>query len=283
MEGDIMLKRCMVWFLAAAFLVGGLTAQAEELKKGAGSGKSAPTAAKGESAAALKLKEASLHRRRSFKQPADEKRRILLEAAALYEAVIIDYPECRPESAQAAFRAGEIYRSVGLPERAGKSFQKAVAFDRSGEFAARSLNELGHLHRRKKDYPKALEFYARVQKECPKVRDECADAVTWTGKVLLKQEQSDRGRQVLLGFAERFPDFPVQAIRNIDLAACSLIKEGRIDAAAVLVESCRQTYDRAGDGNKSMKRKIEKALGKMKADEILAELARENAGNSKGN
>lgn len=278
-----MTRTGVIILLAASLLLGNLTARQERGPSGGAIGKKAAQAVDEPSPAALKLKEASSHRRTSFKKPAEEKRRILLEAAALYEGVIRDFPDYRSESAQAGFRAGEIYRTVGLPERAEKAFLLTLKFDAKGEFAARSLNEVGHLFRRKKEYRRALEYYSRVQKECPDIREQCAVAVTWTGKVLLKQEQGDRGRQVLLGFSDRFPEFPVQAIRNIDLAACSLIKEGRISEAAAMVQSCRDRFAGTLTGEKEENRKIETALQKMKAPEMLDAASTENAGRGEGN
>ncbi len=253
-----MLKKVCVLFLSAMIL--GSAAPAGE--------KPAP-GQEDENPAALKLKEAWKLKKTSFKKPKEEKARILLETATFYENIASEFPQCKAESAQACFRAGEIYRSLGMADKAEASFLEILAFDKSGEFAARSLLEVGHIYRRKKEYPKALEYYARVLGECPEVRDECADAVTWTGKVFLKMKAYDKGRQVLLGFADRFPEFPVDAIRNVDLAARSLIKEKRVDEARRMVERCVQRFESSMGTDAKRDKKVEKALQSMKAAEKL--------------
>jgi tetratricopeptide (TPR) repeat protein len=260
-----MLKRTIASLLFIAFL-GGLVLSVERPAAGpedrAADG--APSAA-----AAAKLKEASALRRTSFKKPNDEKKRILLETAGVYERIIEEYRTCRPECAEASFRAGEIYRSLKMADRAEASFLRTLDFQAAGEFAARSLNEVGHIYRRKVDFGRAIEFYRRVLDECADVRDECADAVTWIGKVQLKMNELEKGRQTLLGFADRFPEFPVIAIRNMDLVALSLIDEGRLNEAESLVESCIQRYDVRNGEDGALDKKVEKALKKMKAVEKL--------------
>jgi len=224
--------------------------------------------------AKAKLKEASSLRRTSFKKPKVEKNRILLETAAVYESLIARCAEFKPECAQASFRAGEIYRTLGMVEKAESSFLRTLEFEQKGEFAARSLVEVGHIARRAKDYPAAIIGYERVLTQCPDVRDECADAVTWIGKVLLKMKDYEKGRQKLLAFERQFPEFPVAAIRNIDVAAQSLINEERYDEAAAMIEDCVNRFEaKMGDDPKADK-KVEKALSKMKSAERLAARSR---------
>ncbi len=220
--------------------------------------------------AMAKLKEASALRRTSFKKPKEEKKRILLETAAVYEGLMSGCSEFRSECAQASFRAGEIYRTLGMVQKAESSFLRTLEFERKGEFAARSLVEVGHIARRAKDYPAAIVRYERVLTECPDVRDECADAVTWIGKVLLKMKDKEKGRRKLLAFEKQFPEFPVAAIRNIDLAAQSLIKEERFDEAAAMVEDCVKRFEAKIGSDPKEDKKVEKALSKMKAAERLA-------------
>lgn len=220
--------------------------------------------------AAVKLKQASDLRRTSFKKPKEEKKRILLETAAVYEGIIAECVDFRAECAQASFRAGEIYRTLGMTQKAESSFLRTLEFEGQGEFAARSLVELGHIARRAKDYPAAIARYQRVLTECPAVRDECADAVTWTGKVLLKAKDHEKGRQTLLAFEKQFPEFPVAAIRNIDLVAQSLINEGRFDEAAAMVEECVNRFETKIGSDPKEDKKVEKALRKMKAAERLS-------------
>jgi tetratricopeptide (TPR) repeat protein len=246
-----MLKKIVVSFLVALFCAGGLSAD---------EGTS-------ENQAASMLKKASALRRTSFKKPKEEKERIQLEAAACYEEIIVGCPGCASECAEASFRAGEIYRTLRLTEQAEKSFLRTLKFSRKGEFAARSINEVGHICRRKKDYVAAIACYRRTLAECAGVRDECGEAETWIGKVYLKMGDVDKGRQTLLAFAERFPEFPLAAIRNMDLAAQSFIREGRFVEAAGVVDRCRSLFEGAPGRSVSLEKKIEKALRSMKSAE----------------
>jgi tetratricopeptide (TPR) repeat protein len=248
-----MFKRTIAALLCATLLAGIVAAQ-EEGQDGS---------------AAAKLKEAYALRRTSFKKPREVKNRILLETAGIYEQIIKEHSECRAECAQASFRAGEIYRSLKMAERAEASFLRTLQFEKKGDFAARSLNEVGHIHRRKEEYDRAIEFYRRVLSECTDIRDECAEALTWIGKVQLKRNELEKGRQTLLGFADRFPDFPAAAIRNMDLVALSLIDEGKIAEAEDIVESCHQRYGSLSEADPATAKKVEKALKKMKAGERL--------------
>jgi|GEM_PF-3276554 len=219
--------------------------------------------------AQIKLKAAWDLKRTSFKKPKEDKERILLEVAQAYQQIIAELPEFTQECAQAAFRAGEIYRTVGRLKQAEATFLQALELDPKGTFAARSLNEVGHLYRRKKDYATALAYYQRVQGEYTAIRKEAAAAVTWTGKVYLRLKEYDRGRQVLLGFMEMFPEFPEQAVRNVDRVVLSLIEEGRSeDAVAVLTRFLKRIEGVMG---KSIKqdRAVSKALGKMKSGKRL--------------
>jgi len=246
-----MLKKTVVSFLVALFCAGGLFADGGT----------------SENQAVSMLRKASALRRTSFKKPKEEKERILLETAAAYEKILVDHRECASECAEASFRAGEIYRTMRLTEDAEKSFLRTLEFSRKGEFAARSINEVGHICRRKKDYAAAIVYYRRTLAECAGVRDECGEAETWIGKVFLKMGEVDKGRQTLLTFAERFPEFPLAAIRNMDLAAQSFIKEGRLVEAAGVVDRCRSLFEGAPGRSASLEKKIEKALRAMKSAE----------------
>lgn len=267
----MMSRMTLVLLTFAALVTGGLLAQeTNDVNRCASeAGTAMEDCASAADGAKAKLKAASAMRRTSFKKPADEKERILLAAAAAYEEIVRLHADCHAECAEATFRAGEIYRTLRMADRAEAAFMRALEFQTGGEFAARSLNEVGHLYRRKKDYPHAMAYYRRVLSECADVRDECADAWTWIGKVYLKVGENEKGLETLVDFADRFPEFPVAAIRNIDLAALALIKEGRFDEAAEMIDRCVRRFESAeGDDDKQAKA-IEKALGKMKSVEKL--------------
>ena len=218
-----------------------------------------------------RLKEAWNIKKTSFKQEPDVKKAILLKTAECYRSVLNDFPAAKPECAEACFRMGEIYRTLRMTDEAVKAFNRVLTFDRNGEFAARALKELGHIHRRVKEYDEAILYYRRVLDECPKQRDRCADAYTWIGKVHLKKKEYEKARTLFLDFPNQFPEFPVEAVRNIDLAAGSFLKEGNKQEAAALITKWRQHFMAMLGQDKRLDRKLEKALERMKTPERLKE------------
>jgi tetratricopeptide (TPR) repeat protein len=219
--------------------------------------------------ASSRLKQAWALKRTSFKQEPNVKRDILLKTVDCYRALVADFPDDKSACAEACFRMGEIYRSLKMTDEAAQEFSRVLVFEGKGEFPARALKELGHIKRREKNYAEALKLYKRVLDECPEEKDHCADAVTWTGKVLLKMGQSEKARVTLIGFAESFPEFPDEAIRNIDLAAASLLREGDSSGASALLEKWRSHFETLLGRDRRVDKKIEKALGRMKTPEML--------------
>jgi hypothetical protein len=116
-----------------------------------------------------------------------------------------------------------------------------------------------------------MEYYERVMKECPEQRDTCADAYTWIGKVHLKEKAFEKARALFMDFLNRFPEFPADAVRNIDLAAGSYLTEGRRDEAAALLEDWRSRFESLMGKSKVMDKRIAKALERMKTPDRLKE------------
>jgi tetratricopeptide (TPR) repeat protein len=220
--------------------------------------------------AAERLRESWALKKTSYKKEPQIKEEILLKTVESYQAIVHEFPENKEICAEASFRAGEILRTLKKPDEAKKAFQKAHAVEPEGEFAARALKEIGHLHRRVKEYDQALSFYRRVMEECSEHKDCCADALTWIGKVYLKQEQYEKARTTLIGFVDRFPEFPDEAIRNIDLAAGSLLQEGNAEEARALLAKWRQHFESQLGKDDRLDKKIKKALERMKTPGRLA-------------
>ena len=221
--------------------------------------------------AKARLKAAWNLKKTSFKQEPDIKKDILLKTVDCYRSLLRDFAECKTECSEACFRMGEIYRSLKMTDEAVREFERTFTFDPSGVFAARSLKEIGHVHRRAKNYEKAIAFYQRVLDECPDQREQCADAYTWIGKVHLKMKQYDEAGALFIGFVEKFPEFPDDALRSIDLAAGALLDQGKRQEAADLLNHWRQHFESLMGRDKRLDKKIEKALEGMKTPERLKE------------
>jgi len=221
--------------------------------------------------AANRLKEAWNLKKTSFKQEAEVKKDILLKTVECYRSLLTDFPEAKAECSEACFRMGEIYRSLKMSDEAAQEFNRSIAFLPAQEFAARALKEIGHIHRRAKEYDKAIIFYKRVLHECKEQREQCADTYTWIGKVHLKRKEIEKARGQFIGFVEAFPEFPDDGVRNIDLAVGTLIDEGQKDEAAALLNKWRQHFESLLGKDKRLDKKIEKALERMKSPERLKE------------
>lgn len=222
-------------------------------------------------AAADRLKEAWAIKKTSFKKDKAVKETILLKTVECYCSLIKDFPEAKAECAEACFRIGEIFRTLKRVEDSEREFMRVLDFDKSGAFAARALKEVGHLYRRAKEYDKALGFYKRVMDEFAGQKEQCADAYTWIGKVHLVKKEYDKARDFFLSFVEKFPEFPDDGIRNVDLAVGSYITEGNREAAVSLLSKWRQHFESLLGKDEKLDRKIEKALERMKSPEKLQE------------
>lgn len=247
-----MIKKIVGSCLAVVFLLGLAQSQTTE-----------------ENPAVERLKEASSLKRTSFKQAPEKKKEILLKTVECYRSVCNDFPEDRAACSEAGFRMGEILRTLKQSEEAKRAFEQSVEFDPASRFAARALKEIGHLHRRAKEYDQAMACYRRVLSECTDWNEDCADALTWIGKVHLKQGEHEKARTILVSFADTYPQFPDEAIRNIDLAAESYLDEGNREKAEELLSRWRQHFESQMGKDERLDKKIEKALERMKTPEQL--------------
>lgn len=216
-----------------------------------------------------RLKEAWSLKKTSFKQEADVKERILLQTVERYKAILDEFPEDKAACAEAGYRAAEILRTLKKPDEAKAEFQRVLTFDPSSEFAARALKEIGHIYRRNKEYDQAIAHYKRVIDECRDHLGCCADSMTWIGKVFLKQKKYKEARRIFTDFVKMFPDFPDDAIRNIDLAAGSWVDEGNFQEAESMLHLWRTHFESRLGQDDRWDKKVKKALEKMKTPERL--------------
>jgi len=236
--------------------------------------------------AADALGEASRIKRSAAGKKDAERLEILLTAAGAYEKVAKDFASDAVTAAQANFRAGEIFRTVKHAEDARRCFTGAATAQGAPEWSARGWLELGHVARRLRKFEEAFKTYGKVLDVVPQQRSQCVDALTWQGRVLIDQKQEPEGHALLLSIGARFPDFPVDDIRNVDDVAVDWIRAGRVDEASTLVQECIERHSRSdGDGPdaKSPGDAVRRALDHMQARELLAARAAEHAPSSKGN
>jgi tetratricopeptide (TPR) repeat protein len=219
--------------------------------------------------AAEALGDAAKLKRTAAGKKDEEKLEILTKAATAYEQVARDFVTDVETAAEANFRAGEIWRTVKRNEDARRCFTGAANCSAAPEWSARGWLELGHIARRLKKLEEAFKTYGKVLEVAPQQRSQCVDALTWQGRVLIDQKQETEGQALLLSIGARFPDFPVDDIRNVDDVAVDWIRAGRVDEATKLVLDCVDRHMRPADG-KEPSEAVRRALDHMKARELLA-------------
>ena len=186
--------------------------------------------------------------------------------------------------AEAHWRAGELWRTLRHEEEARRCFTAATAMAAADpRLAAKAWLELGHLDRRATRWDAAVASYRKVLDVKPEQRREGAQALTWQGKALLGKGAAAEGHALLLAVGERYPELPLDDIRNVDLVACDWIEAGRVEEAKELVAECVARHtERDGDGEggdedaAEARAAITRAIATMKAGKQLAEKLTKN-------
>jgi TolA-binding protein len=226
----------------------------------------AAQAAKSDESAEQLLDRAGQIRRQSFKKTGEEKRKILEESIAAYGAVAERFPKDERSCAEAAYRIGELHRSLGDTAAAAEAFEKVAAFGKSApRYAARALNELGHILRRSGKGAEAIGSYQRVVAEFDNEETEGAKALIWIGKIQERAGDVESARKTWLSVAEKTPTQAVSAVRAADLAAVALLKGGQKDEARKVIEAVRKRFADSPYWTAD----VEEALEKMRAAKQL--------------
>lgn len=224
-------------------------------------------ASEGDSGAAKALLQAAKDiKRTANKQEEAEKQKILTQAVAAYSRVLEEQPDQAAECAEAAFRIGEIQRTLHATPAARSAFERVVTY-RAAEpkFAARAVLELGHLARRAGDAAEAIARYEEVTAEFPAQSGEAAQAITWRGKMEAQRGNAKRAREIWLSLADRVPSEAVQAVRAADLAALSALKEGLADEARGIVKATRTRFSADNPDQEWWSPEVDQAISRMKS------------------
>jgi len=219
------------------------------------------------------LAEASIAKRAAQKMEGDARSGALASVAERYAGIAGTEAFAAGERAEAAFRGGELLRTLERGDEADDQFARAVELGESSqdgrEFAARGLLERAHLKRRGTDVEGALALYAEVGRRFADQRRSAAHARTWTGKLLLKAGRLDEAARHLLGFAEAYPEFAPEAVRNADLLAVAQAQSGDETAARDTIERLRRELEPLmAQGGKAAE-EIQAALDGLRVTEIL--------------
>ncbi len=212
-------------------------------------------------------------KKRAYTLEGEAREEGLLQAAAAY-ADVADREDLRPsERAEAAFRAGEILRARKALDSARERFAQAMELGQGNEadaFAARGLLELAHMKRRDDDTQGALALYGELRTRFPAQRKSCAQAMTWAGKLQLREGSREEGLVLLIQFGKQFDEFPVDAVKNVDVAALDCLDVGEFDRARRLIDDLRERMQPVLEQveGKDAER-LRKALADMKAPPLL--------------
>jgi tetratricopeptide (TPR) repeat protein len=192
------------------------------------------------------------------------------EAAEAYRAVRAYFPEARAEGAEAAFRAGELWRAGEADGLARREFEAVLALQPEGPFAPRAALELGHNARRAGEHDRALAHYTAVLADERAPSERRADAALWAGRVHAQMGAHELARRLWEGVAGA-ADEPLSRIEAFDLLALDLIARGDLEGAAGMLDRARGELAQAARESTERGRRVRAALAAMRA---IPELAR---------
>lgn len=185
------------------------------------------------------LAHATLARRSLANLRGSERWRARVAAAEACRAVRVHFPEARAEGAEAAFRAGELWRAGGEDERARIEFEAVLTLDGEGPFGLRARLELAHLERRAGRTERALARYLEVLAREAESAWHATEARLWAGRMQLELGARELARALWRDVAESARD-PLQRIEAFDFLAGELVESGDLEGAAGMLERCRQ-------------------------------------------
>ncbi len=217
---------------------GGAWAQAEQ---GAAVEVDVATSVSAEKAGRAQLAGLSKEKTAAYRLEGEERRAALLAVAARYEATANDVALRGAERSEAAFRAGEVFRTARELGAAARAFGAATTLGLGNEgeiFAARAWLEQGHMARRDKQYARAQELYTTVTDRFAAHARPAAHAWTWRSKVAIQQKQWGSAGEAVRAFLASYSGvYPVEGIRNAERLARELRSQGHeSDADALKID-----------------------------------------------
>jgi tetratricopeptide (TPR) repeat protein len=225
-----------------------------------------------ESAAAQLAHAASL--RTAMRGKAGEARESARKAAIeAYRAVREYFGSDTRVAAEAAFRAGELLRASDDAGGAISEFQFARERGADTPFRVRAALEIGHMHRRDRKHPEALTIYESVLADPgarPSQRD---DASYWIGQVHAAEGRIEDARRAWQRVADGAED-PLGRIRAWDCIALSYVASGDLEAAAGVVERCREALSEVSAEETRLGERVRDALSTMRSLDDLQRAVR---------
>lgn len=198
----------------------------------------------------------------------DERRAARSNAARAYIAVRTYFPGSTAESAEAAFRAAELLRANGEVPAALKEFQWARDQGGDSPFRVRAMLEIGHVERRAKHLQASLSAYEAVMSAAAATQRQKDDAALWVGTVYAQLERLEDARRVWQRVADGADD-PLDRVRAYDELASAAVAQGDLEAAAGILERCREALAAVAAEETKLGDRVRGALAGMRAHDEL--------------
>ena len=188
--------------------------------------------------------------------------------AFAWVAVRVRFPAERELAAEAAFRAGEQFRTLGDGAAAVREFECARALASGPALRSRAGLELAHAERRRGGLERALDLYLALsaQPEAPvRRRDEAA---LWVGKTYALLGRKLDAQRWLRHAAER-TTHALDRIRAFDEWAALYVSLDDPEAAAGVIATCRAALGPAALEETPLGEEVRDALDSMRSIELV--------------
>lgn len=189
-------------------------------------------------------------------------------AVAAYRLVREHWPNERAIGAEASFRAAELLRSGQDAEGARAEFEKAQDLGRGSPLEGRAGLEIAHIDRRAEKHEAALAQYLRVagNAQCTHgLRDE---AWSWAARCHSRLGQRGEALEAWKRLSEQAED-PVDRVHAFDDWACELVRANDLEAAAGVLQRCRESLAESAAEETRSGERVRNALARMRAVEQL--------------
>lgn len=188
--------------------------------------------------------------------------------AFAWVAVRVRFPLERALAAEAAFRAGEQFRTLGDGVAAVREFECARALADDPALRSRAGLELAHAERRRGGFERALDLYLALsaQPDAPvRRRDEAA---LWVGKTYALLGRKLDAQRWLRHAAER-ATHALDRIRAFDEWAALYVSLDDPEAAAGVIATCRAALGPVALEETPLGLQVRDALDSMRSIELI--------------
>jgi tetratricopeptide (TPR) repeat protein len=179
-----------------------------------------------------------------------------------YRAVRRYWVRDREACAEAAFRAGELLRAADRHAEALTEFRAACAAATRSGFASRAALEIGHIHRRRGRHAAALDVYLDLVADPAAAAPQRDEAMLWAGRVYALEDRLEDAQRLWVRLSRTARD-PVDRVAAFDEWALSVIDSGDLEAAAGVLERCREACADVLLEETQQGRRVRQAISRM--------------------